>query len=111
MVTRVGTQDVANNLVDYLQRAAHDRERILVEEQGRPLAALVSIEDLESLEASGGPADGQGDMAARRDRFRRDMTAIGAISFPSGPPVQVAERRHIHVTGGPISEDIITDRQ
>lgn len=38
MVTRVGTQAVANNLVDYLQQAAHDGERILVEEQGRPLA-------------------------------------------------------------------------
>lgn len=111
MVVRVGAQDVERNLTDYLQRAAHDGERIVVEEQGRPLAALVSIEDLESLEAGGIPGYGEGANSARRDRFRRDMTANGAISFPSGPPVRVADRRRIHVRGGPVSEDIIADRR
>lgn len=110
MVTKVGTQDVASNLAGYLLRASHDGERILLEEEGRPLAALVSVEDLERLE---GELSSNNTIAREvlQARFQRDMTSSGAITFPSGPAVPLADRRRIHVRGPLISEDIIADRR
>jgi prevent-host-death family protein len=38
------------NITEYLNRAAHGRERIVVASRGRPLAAAIGLEDLQLLE-------------------------------------------------------------
>jgi prevent-host-death family protein len=47
---RMGLTDVRRRLRDTLRRVQSGGERIMLERQGRPVAALVSLEDLELLE-------------------------------------------------------------
>ena len=42
--------DIRNNLADTLNRVAYTGERIVLERRGKPVAAIVSIEDLARLE-------------------------------------------------------------
>lgn len=46
----VSTVDARNQFSDILNRAAYGRERVVLTRRGKPLAALVSIEDLRILE-------------------------------------------------------------
>jgi prevent-host-death family protein len=48
--TELAVQDFRENLADHLERAAFKGERFVVTRNGKPRAALVSIEDLERLE-------------------------------------------------------------
>jgi prevent-host-death family protein len=43
--------DFRNNLPDYLNRAQYGHERVTITRNGRPIAAVVSLEDLELLRA------------------------------------------------------------
>jgi prevent-host-death family protein len=47
---RMGLTDVRRRLYDTLRRVQSGGERIVLERRGRPVAALVSLEDLELLE-------------------------------------------------------------
>ena len=49
--------DVRNNLADALNRVAYAGERIVLERRGKGVAALVSIEDLETLQRIEDEAD------------------------------------------------------
>jgi prevent-host-death family protein len=42
--------DAKKNLSELMSRAAYNNERFLIQRRGKPMAALVSIEDLERLE-------------------------------------------------------------
>ena len=42
--------DAKKNLSELMSRAAYNNERFLIQRQGKPMAALVSIEDLTRLE-------------------------------------------------------------
>jgi prevent-host-death family protein len=48
---RVGIADIKRNISSIVNRVAFGRERIVLTSRGRPKAALVSIEDLQTLEA------------------------------------------------------------
>lgn len=111
MAITVGVQEVEKHLASYLERAAGTGERIRIEKAGRPLAALVSVDDLERLEAAGRGGVATDDRTALLERFRHDLAIGGAITFPSGPRVPSGERHRIRVEGSPISEQIIADRR
>jgi len=42
--------DAEKNLSDLMSRAAYNNERFLIQRRGKPMAALVSIEDLVRIE-------------------------------------------------------------
>ncbi|HWC91177.1 MAG TPA: type II toxin-antitoxin system Phd/YefM family antitoxin [Pirellulales bacterium] len=58
----ISVVNVRSNLADILNRAAYGGERVILERRGKPVAALVSIEDLELLEQF----ENQTDLAAVR---------------------------------------------
>ena len=82
MVTTIGAHDAQTHLSDYLDRAASQGERIVVERSGTPVAALVSLDDLRRLEqldqSDAAPITGQNE-AAQRERYRRAMAAAGLV--------------------------------
>lgn len=47
----VGIAEIRNNLADALNRVAYQGERVVLERRGKGVAAIVSIDDLELLEA------------------------------------------------------------
>jgi prevent-host-death family protein len=47
---RLNTADLRARIADTVNRVAYGRERVVLTRRGRPLAALVPIEDLETLE-------------------------------------------------------------
>jgi len=49
-VSTVTTVDARNQFSDVLNRAAYGRERVVLTRRGKPVAAVVSIEDLHLLE-------------------------------------------------------------
>jgi prevent-host-death family protein len=51
LMMNVGIADIRNNLADALNRAAYQGERVVLERRGKGVAAIVSIDDLELLEA------------------------------------------------------------
>ena len=54
--------DAKKNLSELMSRAAYNNERFLIQRRGKPMAALVSVEDLAQLEKE--PASPKGLMAA-----------------------------------------------
>jgi prevent-host-death family protein len=72
MTRRLPVAQAKAKLSELMARVAHGGERIVIERHGKPLAALVSIEDLEKLE----PADGSDD---RTDPLLRFVGAWGAV--------------------------------
>ena len=50
-MTKVAATKLRSTISDLLDRVVHHGERVAVERYGRPVAALVSPEDLELLEA------------------------------------------------------------
>ena len=51
MASSFGTADVKARLSEFISRVAFGRERLIVLRRGKPMAAMVSIEDLRRLEA------------------------------------------------------------
>ena len=50
-MTPITATEARKNLPDLLNRAGYGKERICIENHGKPVAVLVSYEDLERLEA------------------------------------------------------------
>jgi prevent-host-death family protein len=110
MATRISTQATKSRLAEHLRRAAAEGERFLIERRGKPVAALVSVEDLKRLEAW--EAAQQDDDPERQAAFRRALADMGVrVHWPSGTPVDPADRVLIEVPGPPLSEQIIADRR
>jgi len=50
-MTKVTSRELRAGLADALNRVAYGRERVVIERNGKPVAALVPVEDLQDLEA------------------------------------------------------------
>lgn len=112
MPTRVGVHEAKTHLSEYLNRAAYRGERIVIARHGKPVAALVGLDDLRRLEAP--DAEGGENEEARKARFYRAMEEKGLIAqHPTGDRISVSElrRRLIRVEGPPVSEQIIAERR
>jgi len=80
MAVSTDTSHVKARLSEFIGRVAYGRERLLVLRRGKPVAALVSVEDLRRLEAldsaATAGASSQGD-AARGPAAHPIMRAFG----------------------------------
>jgi prevent-host-death family protein len=65
-MTTVAASELRNNTSDTLNRVAYKGERLAVERHGKPVAALVSMEDLALLEA----LENRIDLAAARKALK-----------------------------------------
>ena len=74
------------NLSDYLSRVAYGGERIPLARKGKPTAALVSIDDLRTLEALEDAADLKAALKARKEK--------GEIPWETVKARLKAKRRH-----------------
>jgi prevent-host-death family protein len=52
MEMTVSIAEIKSRLSDYIARSVHRHERIIITKRNRPVAALVSIDDLRKLEQS-----------------------------------------------------------
>jgi len=59
--------EVRNTFSDYLNRARYQGERIIIERRGKPVAALVPLEDVELLERLENEADLKAARKARKE--------------------------------------------
>jgi prevent-host-death family protein len=50
MTMRVGATELRNKIGDLLARIRYAQERFIIEHRGEPVAAVISIKDLEELE-------------------------------------------------------------
>lgn len=73
MAVHMTAQEARDGFAETLNRVAYGRARVLVQRRGKPVAAIVSIEDLQTLEA----------MAAREDA--EDLAAHRAAMAEGGP--------------------------
>jgi prevent-host-death family protein len=71
MAKRVSAAQAKAQLSELVARVAHGGERYVIERRGRPLAALVSLGDLECVEQS----------SARADRPLGALALVGAWSI------------------------------
>ena len=55
--THVSVREARKQIADLLNRAAYGVERFVVERHGKPIAAIVCVEDLEFLEAADRASD------------------------------------------------------
>jgi prevent-host-death family protein len=64
----VNVVDVRNTFSEYLNRASYQGQRIIIERRGKPVAALVPLEDLERIEALENEADVKAAKKARKEK-------------------------------------------
>ena len=77
-MTRVAASKLRTTISDLLDRVVHHGERIAVERYGKPVAALVSPEDLELLEAIENRIDIEAARKALREPGRRRWDEVRA---------------------------------
>lgn len=112
MRTQIGTHEAKTKLSEYLNRVAYRGERVLVERHGKPVAALVSVEDLHRLEAMDTPLEIGDDEASRQAHFRRMAEVSGAVNrWPSGERELLTDFSPLELEGPPLSEQIIAERR
>lgn len=112
MPTRVGTHEAKTHLSEYLNRVAYAGERVIVVRHGKPVAALVSVEDLHRLEALDTDVTEASSETEREGVFRRRLAEKGVVvHWTEGPPVPSSERTPLKIEGQPLSEQIIAERR
>ncbi len=72
--------DARRNFSEVMARVAYQRQRVVIERKGRPMMALISVEDLHRLEALEHDA---GDTRTRRTAALAAAAAARARSAPS----------------------------
>ena len=60
--------DVRNTFSEYLNLACYQGQRIVIQRRGKPVAALISVENLELLNALEDQADVKAAKKARKER-------------------------------------------
>jgi prevent-host-death family protein len=70
--------DVRNTFSEYLNRASYQGQRIIIERRGKPVAALVSLQDLELLNALEDQADIKAAQKARKEKGAVPLERIKA---------------------------------
>ena len=76
MPTTISAGSLRQHLTDTLNRASTENDRIVVERNGRPVAAIISVEDLEALEALEDADDARAADEARREGGFRPMDDV-----------------------------------
>jgi prevent-host-death family protein len=66
----ISIAEVRNNLADALNRAAYGPERVILERRGKPVAVLVSMDDLELLERLEDEVDLKAVRKARKEKAK-----------------------------------------
>ena len=79
---RVAATKLRTTISDLLDRVVHHGERVAVERYGKPVAALVSPEDLELLEAIEDRMDIEATRKALREPGRRSWDEVRAELAP-----------------------------
>jgi len=70
-MTTVTSEEVRDGLGELIDRVRYRRERMKVTRRGKPVAALVSVEDLEFLEQVLDALEDERDLPTIRERLRR----------------------------------------
>jgi prevent-host-death family protein len=81
---RATVVEFRNNLPDYLNRAQYGHERVTITRNGRPIAAVVSLEDLELLRALEDRLDLRGAELALRGADADGLLAWDAVKTDAG---------------------------
>ena len=71
-MSSVSTAKARNNFSDIVNRAGYGKERVILTRRGKPVAAVVPIEDVEFLEA----LEDQADLEAARKALAEGGPAI-----------------------------------
>ena len=101
---RVGTHEAKTHLSEYVNRVRYGGERIVIERHGKPVAALVSTEDLARLEGSS--------PVSVEERYRKALEEAGVeVTYPEPGERVPRKRRRVKVRGIPLSEQIVRDRR
>ncbi len=86
--------DARRNFSEVMARVAYQRQRVVIERKGRPMMALISLEDLrrlEALERDNGqmPEDAAGSgVGCRGVRGAAAITALSGAASPCPTPVK-----------------------
>ncbi len=67
-MTEIGVADIRANLADVINRVAYGGERIILQRRGKQVLAVVSMEDLEVLNALEDRADVKAAKKARKEK-------------------------------------------
>ena len=81
-LTRVSVRDARRQFAELLNRVAFGVERIVIERHGRPVAAIVCVEDLDHLEAEDDAVDRK--MVAEVEQRGHARTPRSAVSRRTG---------------------------
>lgn len=85
-MTRVAASKLRTTISGLLDRVVHHGERVSVERYGKPVAALVSPEDLALLEAIEDRMDLDAARKALREPGRRSWDEVRAELVPQADP-------------------------
>jgi prevent-host-death family protein len=64
----VGVHEIRANLADVINRVAYGGERVVLERRSKPVLALVSLDDLELLQALEDQSDVKAALKARKEK-------------------------------------------
>lgn len=76
MSITISTGSLRQHLADTLNRAERSKDRIVVERNGRPVAVIVPVEDLDALEALEDADDAQAADDARAEGGARPLADV-----------------------------------
>ncbi len=74
----VGVHEIRANLAEVINRVAYGGERVILERRKKPVLALVSMEDLELLNALEDRADVKAALKARKEKGAVPLEKIKA---------------------------------
>jgi prevent-host-death family protein len=74
----IGVADIRANLADVINRVAYGGERIILQRRGKQVLAVVSMEDLELLNALEDQADVKAALKARKEKGSVSLEKIKA---------------------------------
>ena len=83
-MARTTVVEFRNNLPEYLNRAQYGHERVTITRNGRPIAAVVSLEDLELLRALEDRLDLRDAEDALREADAEGLLAWDAVKADAG---------------------------
>jgi prevent-host-death family protein len=83
-VARTTVVEFRNNLPEYLNRAQYGHERVTITRNGRPIAAVVSLKDLELLRALEDRLDLRDAEDALREADADGLLAWDAVKADAG---------------------------
>jgi len=64
----IGVAEIRSNLADVINRVAYGGERIILQRRGKQVLAVVSMEDLETLNSREDKEDVKADFQARKEK-------------------------------------------